>query len=114
MRILCNAKDSNILSTKNNSVRLFTIFLFEILTMSLILNNWAQIEIEAVRGSGYQSDIAIDSVHLTNGKCETGVDVRDIGLEHIGTDVKGESFQSCSGHILGDNCDHISKYHSVE
>ena len=82
--------------------------------MSLILNIWAQIEIEAVRGSGYQSDIAIDSVHLTNGKCETGVDVRDIGLEHTDTGEIGESFQSCSGHLLGDKCDHISKYRSVE
>ena len=39
------AKDSHILSTKNNSV--FVIFMFEMLmnrklTMSLILNNWAQ------------------------------------------------------------------------
>ena len=40
MRILCNAKDFHILSTKNNSV--FVIFMFEILTRSLILNNWAQ------------------------------------------------------------------------
>ena len=30
VRILCNAKDSHILSTKNNSV--FVIFMFEILT----------------------------------------------------------------------------------
>ena len=30
MKILCSAKDSNILSTKNNSV--FVIFMFEILT----------------------------------------------------------------------------------
>ena len=46
MRILCIAKDSHILSAKNNSV--FVIFMFEILTnrsltMSLILNNWAQV-----------------------------------------------------------------------
>ena len=46
MRILCNAKDSHIFSTKNNSV--VVIFMFEILTdcyltTSLILNNWAQV-----------------------------------------------------------------------
>ena len=34
MRILCNAKDSHILSTKNNNV--FVIFMFEILTNDII------------------------------------------------------------------------------
>ena len=43
MRILCDAKDSHILSKKSNCV--FVIFMFEILTnrqltTSLILNNW--------------------------------------------------------------------------
>ena len=47
VRILCIAKDSHILSTKNNSV--FVIFMFEILTnrylitMPLVLNTWALI-----------------------------------------------------------------------
>ena len=47
MRIVCIAKDSHILSTKN--YRVFVIFMFEILTnreltMPLILNNWAQVD----------------------------------------------------------------------
>ena len=46
MRILCTAKDSQIFSTKNNSV--YVILMFEILTKrylttSLVLNNWAQV-----------------------------------------------------------------------
>ena len=38
MRIFCNAKDYHIFPTKNKSE--FVIFTFEILTMSLISNNW--------------------------------------------------------------------------
>ena len=38
MRIFCSAKYSHIFSTKNNKV--FVIFMFEILMMSLISNNW--------------------------------------------------------------------------
>ena len=67
-----------------------------------------------MRGSGYKSDIAIDSVHLTTGECELSSDVevnaRDLDLQNIDTGVIDDSFQSCPGHLLGVSCDHISKY----
>ena len=89
------------------AVRLCDKYFFDGLVKILV-----QVEIVAVRGTGYKSDIAIDSVHLTTGECEQGSEIvlNNRDLQRTDTGVIDDSFQACPAHLLGANCDHIRKF----
>ena len=61
-----------------------------------------QIEIIAVRGSGFRSDAAIDSVRLRHGACVGG-------LNKFPLFDLSDGVPLCKRHFLGANCSYVSK-----
>ena len=67
-----------------------------------------QIEITAIRGTGWRSDTAIDSVHLTNGECSDKLE-EDNKIAAYVIDLS-DGVAMCPKHFIGVDCSYVSKY----